>query len=313
MERHEVIVIGGGPAGLAAGRRLAELGLRDVVILEREAEAGGVPRHCGHGGFGWQSHHRLWTGPSYAARLRSDAEGLDLRTGSTVVAIEAGGVLTVHTRAGVDRMQASKVMICTGARETPASARLLGGRRLAGIMNTGALQQHVYLHGFIPFKKPLILGTEWVSYSAILTCREMGCRPVAMIESDAGPSAPGIAKYVARHVFGVPVLTDTQLVAIYGAGRVESVKIQRHGVVQSLACDGIIVSGQFRAENALFAQGELVLDGSAPRVNGAYSCSDAAYSAAGNVLVPLKTASACWVQGRAAAEQVVIELKTKVG
>ena len=63
MESHDVIIVGGGPTGLSAARRLADLGIRDVVVLEREAEAGGIPRHCGHLGFGWQSHRRLWSGP----------------------------------------------------------------------------------------------------------------------------------------------------------------------------------------------------------------------------------------------------------
>ena len=60
MESHDVIIIGGGPTGLSAARRLSDLGIRDVVVLEREAVAGGIPRHCGHLGFGWQSHRRLW-------------------------------------------------------------------------------------------------------------------------------------------------------------------------------------------------------------------------------------------------------------
>ena len=67
MESHDVIIVGGGPTGLSAARRLTDLGIRDVVVLEREAEAGGIPRHCGHLGFGWQSHRRLWSGPRFAA------------------------------------------------------------------------------------------------------------------------------------------------------------------------------------------------------------------------------------------------------
>ncbi len=75
MEKHDVVIIGGGPAGLACATRLQELGIRDVVVLERETEAGGVPRHCGHWGFGWESHRKLMTGPAYAARLRAAAQG----------------------------------------------------------------------------------------------------------------------------------------------------------------------------------------------------------------------------------------------
>ena len=83
MEEHDVVIIGAGPAGLAAAIRLRELGINDVVVLEREVEAGGIPRHCGHFGFGWESHRRLMTGPNYSARLRAAAKQIDIRTHTT--------------------------------------------------------------------------------------------------------------------------------------------------------------------------------------------------------------------------------------
>jgi cation diffusion facilitator CzcD-associated flavoprotein CzcO len=79
MERRDVVIIGGGPAGLSAAGRFHELGIA-ATVLEREQQAGGVPRHCGHMGFGWESHRRIWTGPCFAAQLRDDSKGLDLRT-----------------------------------------------------------------------------------------------------------------------------------------------------------------------------------------------------------------------------------------
>ena len=96
MESHDVIIVGGGPTGLSAARRLADLGIRDVVVLEREAKAGGIPRHCGHLGFGWQSHQRLWTGPRFAAELRKSAKGLDIRTATTVLELLKDGQLRVQ-------------------------------------------------------------------------------------------------------------------------------------------------------------------------------------------------------------------------
>ena len=77
MKRREVAIVGGGPAGLSAARRLHELGIRDVVVLEREREAGGVPRHCGHTGFGLREFKRLLQGPGYTQRLAQAADGLD--------------------------------------------------------------------------------------------------------------------------------------------------------------------------------------------------------------------------------------------
>ncbi len=172
MEARDVIIIGAGPTGLAAARRLHDLGIKDVLVIEREAEAGGIPRHCGHTGFGWDSHHRLWTGPRFAAELRNAATQVEIRTRTTVLELGREGRIRVQTAMGVREMQGQQILLATGTRETPRSARLIGGSRpLAGVMNTGALQQHVYLHGNKPFQRPVIIGSEWVSYSALLTCR----------------------------------------------------------------------------------------------------------------------------------------------
>ena len=177
MEQLDVAVVGAGPAGLSAAMRLDELGIRNIAILEREDEAGGIPRHCGHLGFGWQSHRRLWSGPRFAAALRQDAAGLDLRTGITVLEISGEGRLRLRDRHGLSELVARRVLIATGTRETPRAARLAGGSRPQGVMNTGAFQQHVYLHRHRPFRSPVIVGSEWVSFSAILTCRHLGIAP----------------------------------------------------------------------------------------------------------------------------------------
>ncbi len=285
MERHDVVIIGGGPAGLSAARRLAELGIADVVVLEREAEAGGVPRHCGHSGFGWQSHRRIWTGPRFAAELRRSVEGLDVRTSTTVLEIKADGVLRIHDGKGLSEITAKRLLVATGTRETPRAARLVGGSRPPGVMNTGALQQHVYLRNFKPFERPVIIGSEWVSFSAILTSRHLGIRPVAMIEENSRITAPRPGDLIARLAYGVPVLTSTRLIAIEGGAQVEAVEIERHGRCQRIACDGVIFTGKFTPENSLLT-------------------GDPDVMLAGNVQGTLKTSGVCWREGHAAAERI---------
>ncbi len=165
-EQHEVVVVGGGPAGLAIATHLKAHGIKDLVVLEREAEAGGVPRHCGHWGFGWESHRRLMSGPAYAARLREDASHVDVRTSHTVLSFTAPGVMRVHSPAtGIVQISAKRVVMATGARESSRAARLIGGARLPQVMNTGTLQQLVYLKHMTPFRRPVIIGGEWVSFS----------------------------------------------------------------------------------------------------------------------------------------------------
>ena len=289
MERRDVVVIGGGPAGLSAARRLADLGVRDVTILEREPEAGGIPRHCGHSGFGWQSHRRIWTGPRFAEELRRASQDLDIRTSTTVLSIGDDGRVLVRDRNGTGEITARRIIIATGTRETPRAARLAGGNRPQGVMNTGALQQHVYLHHHKPFENPVIVGSEWVSFSAILTCRHIGINPVAMIEEAPRISAPRPGDLIARLVYGVPVLTGTRLVAIAGTRHVEAVEIECKGERRIIACDGVIFSGKFQPERAVFAKGPDIFT-------------------AGNVNAPLKTSGACWLEGRKIAEAIARSL-----
>ena len=181
MSRHDVVILGGGPAGLSAVKRLGELGIRDVVLIEREAELGGVPRHCGHLAFGLREFHRLLSGPAYARRLAENAAGLDTRTKTTVTAISPGGeVDTLHPETGPGRIAGRAVLLAFGVRETPRSTRLVSGDRPWGVTTTGALQQFVYLAGIQPFRRAVIVGSELVAFSALLTLRHGGISAAAM-------------------------------------------------------------------------------------------------------------------------------------
>jgi thioredoxin reductase len=292
MQNHDVIIVGGGPTGLSAAKRLAELGIKNVIVLEREAQAGGIPRHCGHLGFGWQSHKRMWTGPHFANELRKSVEGLDIRAKTTVLEIGKTGQLRTQNNSGVSNIKARHILIATGTRETPRAARLVGGARPQGVMNTGALQQHVYLHGNKPFERPVIIGSEWVSFSAILTCRHVGIRPVAMLEENSRITAPRPGGLIARFIFGVPVHTSTKLLGIEGRDHVEAVEIERGGKRHRIACDGVIFTGQFKPETAIVPARPLPEN----------------ITCAGNVLAPLKSSGECWSEGRLAAEHIAKRL-----
>lgn len=283
----EVAIIGSGPAGLAAAISLKKAGINNVVVIERETEAGGIPRHCGHIAFGFKKYKRLLTGPQYAKKNITEAQslGIDIWLNTTVTALGEGGKLSLVSQKGIFELNAKRVLIATGTREKPRSARFVSGDRALGIYNTGALQAMVYLKKKIPFKHPIIVGTEIVSFSALLTCKKGGIKPVAMIEENAKPSVRWPIHYGAT-VFGTKLFLKTKIAKIEGDQRVESVVLENsEGLQQSIKCDGVLFTGEFTPESSLIRMSHLEFDPDtfSPKINNSGCCSDPAYYAAGNV------------------------------
>jgi NADPH-dependent 2,4-dienoyl-CoA reductase/sulfur reductase-like enzyme len=310
----DVLILGGGPAGLSCARALRKLGIRDVVLLEREAQLGGIPRHCGHLGFGLREFGKVHGGPDYAKRLADEAAGGDLRLRTTVLKIEPGGVVRATGANGPEDFQAKAVVLALGARETPRSARLISGTRPLGVMNTGALQQLVYLKGICPFKRPVVIGSELVSFSTLLTLRHAGVKPLAIIEENTRITARQPGAWVARLGFGVPVLTNTRLLRILGQDTVSAVEIDRGFGPEPMECDGVILTGRFRPETALIVPSHVEIDPGTkgPAIDGWFRCSDPQYFAAGNLLRGIETAGQCWREGKAVAAMVVAKLDNRL-
>jgi NADPH-dependent 2,4-dienoyl-CoA reductase/sulfur reductase-like enzyme len=308
----QVAIVGGGPSGLAVASGLAKAGVDDVVVLDREANAGGIPRHCGHSPFGLREFHRVLSGPEYTRRLLRQAEdyGARVRTGATVTEIGTNGKLTLSTDDGMQGLSAERIVICTGNRETPRSGRLVSGSRPLGIVTTGALQSMVYLKHRLPFKRPVIVGSELVSFSALLTCRHAGIKPVAMIDDNSRVTFWKTAALLPR-LLGVRLLLNTSLEEIHGQERVDSVTIRdAAGKLVTLACDGVIFSGRFVAESSLIRSSHLELDARSggPAVDQYGRCSDMDYFACGNLLHPVDTAGWCWAEGMRTAAYVSASL-----
>lgn len=307
-ERCDVAVVGGGPAGLSAAVRLRELGVDRVTVIEREAAAGGIPRHCGHPPFGVREFRRIMKGPAYArALVRVACEaGVDIRTGTDVVSVEPGGDLVTTSDHGVIRLKAERVLLATGVRETPRSARLISGGRPGGVITTGTLQSMIYLKSMRPFSRPVIVGTELVAFSALLTCRHGDIRPVAMIEERSRVTARSFSAALPA-LMRIPIYRRSRLNRILGVDQVEGVELRSDdGELITLPADGIILTGGFTPESTLIRMGRLDLDPATggPLVDGFGRCSDPTYFAAGNVLRPVETAGWCWREGREIASAI---------
>jgi NADPH-dependent 2,4-dienoyl-CoA reductase/sulfur reductase-like enzyme len=305
-----VTIVGAGPAGLSAARALRRAGLRDVLVLERNPQAGGLPRFCAHPGWGMLDMGRFLSGPRYAAALVRRADGVEIATDATVLALESGGGLRVSFPDGVRTIQSQAVLLATGMRETPRSARLVSGTRPWGVTTTGAFQEMVTVGSVRPFRRPVIIGSELVAFSALLTARHAGIRPVAMIEAAPRISAPWPGSMIARSLFGVPMYTGTTLVSIEGADRVAAVVVEQAGMRRHIPCDGVIFTGKFVPEAVLLGS-VLAMDAATggPVVDAEKRCSDTAFFASGNLLGGVKHSGAAALEGRTVAGSILRALR----
>jgi thioredoxin reductase len=308
MAEGPVAVIGGGPAGLAAAVELRRRGVRDVVVLEREAEPGGIPRHAKHQGFGLRDLRRPLSGPAYARRYAelARAAGVELLAETMVTGWGAGLELT--SPRGRSTIEPAAVVLATGCRERPRSARLVPGSRPAGVMTTGMLQQLVYLRGLKAGRRAVVVGAEHVSFSAILTLAHGGARTVALTTELPRHSSLEAFRAGARLRFGVPVWTRTRIAGISGRERVEAVELTDldSGRVREVACDIVVFSADWIPDHelAVTAGAELDPGTRGPAVDAGLRTSRPGVFAAGNLLHGAEQADVAALSGRHAAAGV---------
>lgn len=310
--QYEVIIIGAGPAGLAAARSLLDEGVSRLLLLEREHDAGGVPRHCRHPTFGLQTFYRPMPGHVWAARLLSLVEErCEIRTATTVVDIRPRGEVHITSDRGLEILQAKRVILATGVRETPRHPRLISGLRPQGVLTTGALQQFIYLKNLKPGDRPVVIGSELVSFSAIWTLRNAGIKTLALIDEHERPLAFRPATLFAR-LLGVKLHFNAHLTRINGRERVESIEFTDvNGKKTCMECDSIIFTGQFTGEYTLIRQSHLAHDKKSgrPLFDQYYRCSDPCYYTVGNMTHPADMGDQCYQEGLKVGQIVAQSLR----
>jgi glycerol-3-phosphate dehydrogenase len=315
----EVLVVGAGPAGLSAAIELKKLGIRDVLVVEREPEAGGMPRFCNHTGFGRADLWRMYSGPRYARHYRELAEkwNVDINTSTTIMGWNESHKLDFTSPSGLGQIKAQAILLATGVRERPRAARMIPGTRPQGIFTTGSLQRFVYQEKLPVGKRAVIVGAELVSLSALLTLRHAGVECVAMVteESHHQIEFPYIAmKWLYADILTrTPIVTNARVTNIFGKDRVEGIEVEQFGKLFHKECDTVIFTGNWIPEHELARLGGLSLSlvTRGPKVDADFRSSVEGVFAAGNLLRGVETADRCALEGQRAAQGIIRFLKQK--
>ena len=309
-----VAIIGAGPSGLRAAADLAATLKGDVLVLDREAEPGGIPRHCFHPGYGIRDMRRFISGPKYAGILvdRAAKAGADLVTNAMVTGWTPDGALQVTTPQGRFQVQAKATILATGARERPRTARRIPGDRPAGVYTTGQLQNLVHLHHQKVGTRAVIVGSELVSWSAALTLRHAGCKTVLMTTEYAAPDVYRLFSAFGGPYFGTKVATTTRVRRVLGRGRVQGVEIEHlaTGEREVVACDTVVFTGDWIPDHELARSGGVAIDPHTlgPIVDTALRTEKDGVFAIGNLVHPVDTADGAALDGAHVAPHVLAYL-----
>ena len=278
MEHHQAVIIGGGPAGLAAAIRLKEQGIEDVLILEREHVPGGILRQCIHDGFGLTRFGESLSGPEYAQRFidRAEAENIQIETDCTVLDISRDRLVTAACRTrGLLQIRADAVLLTMGCRERTRGALAIPGTRPAGIYTAGAAQNYINLQNISVGRRAVILGSGDIGLIMARRLTLEGAQVLGVYEVQPYPS--GLPRNIQQclHDFDIPLHLSRTVTEIRGRGRLESVVTAAcderlrpiPGTEEEISCDTLILSVGLIPENELSLAAGAALD---PRTRGAY-------------------------------------------
>lgn len=293
MRTCDVVIIGGGPAGLAAAVAAKENGIEDILILERDKELGGILNQCIHNGFGLHTFKEELTGPEYAGRFIEKVSKMNVpyKLNTMVLDISKEKIVTaMNKEEGIFRIQAKTVILAMGCRERSRGALNIPGYRPAGVFSAGTAQRLVNMEGYMPGKEVVILGSGDIG---LIMARRMTLEGAKVkVVAELMPYSGGLKRNIVQCLddFGIPLKLSHTVVEIKGKERVEGITLAQvdsnnkpiPGTEEFYSCDTLLLSVGLIPENELscgmgvemnpVTSGPIVNESLETNVEGVFAC-----------------------------------------
>lgn len=271
MKQRELVIVGGGPAGMAAAISAHENGVKDILLLERDQYLGGILNQCIHTGFGLEYFKEILTGPEYADRFIKKVESLkeiEVSLKSFVVKLSSDKILTYLKPGKIEEIKAKAIVMATGCREKTREMVHISGTRPAGIFSAGLAQKLMNIEGLLPGKEVVIIGSGDIGLIMARRFSLEGAKVKAVIEILR--ESRGLKRNIAQCVedFDVPLYYRHKVSRIYGKDRVESVDVvevnDAYEEISSkkfnISCDTVLMSVGLIPENELMEMAGVQID-----------------------------------------------------